>query len=214
VADHLGPDVPLHFVRFHPAYKYTQVGRTPVAALLRAREIAFDEGIQFCYLGNLYQPGVSDTICLTCGNVLVQRFGLTVTIGGLAANGACSQCGTPGPIREPFAARPLPPVAARDLAADHFQYSWNEEVNSIHVVAEQTGGVVALDVVSIPGASRRVLRAGGGLARVILSRASGDETGVVVRWPEGTHVRFLPVLDRAHYPVFGSSDPAVVELMR
>ena len=40
VAEHLGPDVPLHFTAFHPDYKMTDVPATPPATLARARRIA------------------------------------------------------------------------------------------------------------------------------------------------------------------------------
>ena len=38
VKETLGPEVPLHFVAFHPAYKYTKVDGTPVSTLGRGRE--------------------------------------------------------------------------------------------------------------------------------------------------------------------------------
>jgi pyruvate formate lyase activating enzyme len=37
VAEHLGPDVPLHFTAFHPDFKMTDLPRTPPATLTRAR---------------------------------------------------------------------------------------------------------------------------------------------------------------------------------
>ena len=215
VLDHLGADVPLHFVRFHPSYRYTHVGRTPVAALLGAREIARAEGIRYCYLGNLYQPGVSDTACHACGHLLVKRFGLTVTITGLSPDGTCAACGAAGPIREPFGGGSARPEIATDATrTSEFRYTWNDEVNSIHIVTPDSAGAVTVDVVRVPTGQRKQLHAGGGLGRVILSRASADETGVVVQWDEAAGLRFLPVLDRAHFPVLESGDPTVAELTR
>lgn len=212
--DHVGPAVPLHFVRFHPSYKYTQVGRTPIAALFRAREMALAEGVHHCYLGNLYQPGVSDTVCRTCGTLLVQRFGLTVSIVGLSADGSCMGCGAAGPIREPFGGvSSRPPMAPAAAGSNEFAFTWNEEINSVHILTSEDAGAVRLQVQRVPTAERHELQAGGGLGRVILSRASAGETGFVVRWPEDAAVRFLPVLDRAHFPVLGSNDPTVAELV-
>ncbi|HXX30130.1 MAG TPA: AmmeMemoRadiSam system radical SAM enzyme, partial [Myxococcaceae bacterium] len=37
MAEHLGPDVPLHFTAFHPDYKLTEIPPTPAATLRRAR---------------------------------------------------------------------------------------------------------------------------------------------------------------------------------
>jgi hypothetical protein len=65
----------------------------------------------------------------------------------------------------------------------------------------------------MPAGAQRQLHAGHGLGRVIVSRASADETGFVVRWPRDAEVHFLPVLDRAHFPVLGSTDPTVAELV-
>ena len=44
----LGPDVPLHFSAFHPDYKMPDVPPTPVATLVRARNIALQAGPALC----------------------------------------------------------------------------------------------------------------------------------------------------------------------
>ena len=54
IAEHLGPDVPLHFTAFHPDYKMRDVPPTPPATLARARRIALDDGLQFVYTGNVH----------------------------------------------------------------------------------------------------------------------------------------------------------------
>lgn len=46
-------DVPLHFSRFFPRYRFTDARPTPKATLLRAKEIARSSGIKTVYLGNL-----------------------------------------------------------------------------------------------------------------------------------------------------------------
>ncbi len=43
LAENLGPDCPLHFSRFHPAHKLTNLPPTPVDVLLEARDIARPE---------------------------------------------------------------------------------------------------------------------------------------------------------------------------
>ncbi len=47
----LGPDYPLHFIRFHPDYKLTRLPPTPVATLEAFREIAVKEGTPLCLCG-------------------------------------------------------------------------------------------------------------------------------------------------------------------
>ncbi|MHC4063607.1 MAG: radical SAM protein, partial [Planctomycetota bacterium] len=46
VLDHLGPDVPMHFTRFHPTYRITNLPRTPVSTLDRCREISLEAGVR------------------------------------------------------------------------------------------------------------------------------------------------------------------------
>lgn len=46
-------DVPLHFSRFFPRYKYVEVAPTPKSTLLRAREVAISLGIKTVHLGNI-----------------------------------------------------------------------------------------------------------------------------------------------------------------
>ena len=53
MADNHLQDVPLHFSRFFPRYRFTGVGPTPKAALLNARDIALNFGIKTVHLGNI-----------------------------------------------------------------------------------------------------------------------------------------------------------------
>ena len=46
-------DVPLHFSRFFPRYKFRDVAPTPKPTLAKAREIALSYGIRSVYLGNV-----------------------------------------------------------------------------------------------------------------------------------------------------------------
>ncbi|HAZ31123.1 MAG TPA: AmmeMemoRadiSam system radical SAM enzyme, partial [Dehalococcoidia bacterium] len=47
ILENLGPDVPLHFTRFHPAYRLTHLPATPIETLEEARRIAKELGINF-----------------------------------------------------------------------------------------------------------------------------------------------------------------------
>lgn len=88
----LGPEVPIHFTRFHPTYRLTNLPVTPVASLERAWTVGKGEGLQFVYVGNLPgHPGES-TVCPGCGTVVIRRFGFQVLEKKLT-RGACSACG-------------------------------------------------------------------------------------------------------------------------
>ena len=53
VVDELGPEVPLHFSRAFPYYKMNDIEPTRAEILFKAREIAFEKGIENVYLGNI-----------------------------------------------------------------------------------------------------------------------------------------------------------------
>jgi len=53
MADNGLQDVPLHFSRFFPRYRFTDAGPTPKPTLLRARDIAHSFGIRKTHLGNI-----------------------------------------------------------------------------------------------------------------------------------------------------------------
>jgi pyruvate formate lyase activating enzyme len=95
IAEHLGPDVPVHFTAFHPDYKLMDAPRTPHAILVRARQIALDHGLRYVYVGNVHDPGRGSTYCHACGERLIGRDGYSLTHWGLTPDGACRHCGTP-----------------------------------------------------------------------------------------------------------------------
>ncbi len=91
VAEKLGPDVPLHFTRFHPAYRLQNLPPTPVSTLERVHGYARDAGLRFAYLGNVPgHPGES-TYCPQCGAAVVRRSGYTILENTLE-DGACPKC--------------------------------------------------------------------------------------------------------------------------
>lgn len=96
MAEHLGPDVPLHFTAFHPAYKLLDRPRTPMATLEAAREIAEGEGLRYVYLGNVRDGNAGTTWCHACGRCLIEREGFDVSFLDLK-HGACPDCGEPLP---------------------------------------------------------------------------------------------------------------------
>jgi len=91
VRDELSADVPVHFTRFHPAYRLQNLPATPVATLERCRDVAMAEGLRFVYLGNVPgHPGES-TYCPGCAQLLVRRMGMAVAENRLR-DGACPGC--------------------------------------------------------------------------------------------------------------------------
>jgi pyruvate formate lyase activating enzyme len=96
VARDLSPDVPLHFSRFQPQYKLTNLPPTPVERLEQAREIAMEAGVHFVYVGNVPGHPGNNTYCPICGQPVIVRQGFTVKEYHLQ-DGECTECGEPIP---------------------------------------------------------------------------------------------------------------------
>lgn len=75
IKDNLGPDVPLHFSRFHPQHKMLDLPPTPVETVIRARQIALGEGLHFVYTGNVAYPPGETTYCPGSGQPAIERQG-------------------------------------------------------------------------------------------------------------------------------------------
>jgi pyruvate formate lyase activating enzyme len=94
----LGPDYPLHFIRFHPDYKLTRLPWTPVATLEEFREIAMKEGLHYVYVGNVPGHAGESTYCHGCKKMLIERTGYVLKQMNIV-NGKCKFCGTTIPGR-------------------------------------------------------------------------------------------------------------------
>ncbi len=92
----VGPDVPVHFTRFHPMYRLTTLPVTPVRTLERARDILRDKGMHFVYIGNVPGHPAESTHCPKCGKTLIERLGYRISRNAMK-NGACGFCGAPIP---------------------------------------------------------------------------------------------------------------------
>lgn len=92
IKDNLGSDVPLHFSRFFPMYKLTNLNPTPVESLQRARNIALECGLKYVYIGNLPANSAENTICPKCRRIVIERRGYFIVENNLN-NGRCKFCG-------------------------------------------------------------------------------------------------------------------------
>ncbi len=93
VGGEVGPDVPVHFTRFHPDYRLLNLPPTPVSTLERAREIALSYGLHYPYVGNVPGHPGNHTYCPTCGKLIIERMGFSVTAVHLQ-DGSCEFCQT------------------------------------------------------------------------------------------------------------------------
>ncbi len=95
VRTNVGPEVPLHFSRFHPAHRLQQLPPTPYETLDRCHKIARAEGLHYVYVGNLPHPAQS-TFCPKCGKLLIGREGYRITENHVRG-GKCEFCKHPIP---------------------------------------------------------------------------------------------------------------------
>jgi pyruvate formate lyase activating enzyme len=93
VLETLGPDVPLHFSRFHPDYQLLNLPPTPIETLEAARNTALDVGLRYVYLGNVPGHEGNHTYCPHCGKIIVLRAGMA-TREMRVIDGRCAYCQT------------------------------------------------------------------------------------------------------------------------
>jgi pyruvate formate lyase activating enzyme len=91
VAGEAGPDVPVHFTRFHPDYQLLNLPPTPIATLERAREMALARGLHYVYVGNVPDHPGNQTYCPGCKKVVIRRNGFLVSEVHLK-DGRCEYC--------------------------------------------------------------------------------------------------------------------------
>ncbi|HSV27781.1 MAG TPA: hypothetical protein VLH60_07800, partial [Sedimentisphaerales bacterium] len=93
LAEKAGPDCPWHISRFYPQYQHTDSQPTPIETLESARDIGRAAGLKYIYMGNVPGAGAEDTMCYSCGKMLIRRMGYTIVDSSISG-GKCPACGT------------------------------------------------------------------------------------------------------------------------
>jgi pyruvate formate lyase activating enzyme len=93
IVNNLGPDHPLHFLRFFPQYKLDRLYPTPVSVLTNFRKIAMVSGIRYVYVGNVPEHEGNHTFCHQCGKLLIERKGYHIPTFNIE-NSKCRFCDT------------------------------------------------------------------------------------------------------------------------
>src|SRR6059036_2327531 len=93
VYDNLGPDTPIHFLRFHPDYKMMEFPWTPVETLEKHCAVAKEAGLKYVYIGNVQGHSLENTYCPGCGAVAIKRYGFDITGWYLDKDNKCKKCG-------------------------------------------------------------------------------------------------------------------------
>lgn len=87
----VGPETPLHFTRYYPAYKFHNPP-TKVEVLEKAYNMAKEAGVLYPYLGNVYGHKYENTYCPNCGEKLIQRRGYTIVQYKITKDTKCPKC--------------------------------------------------------------------------------------------------------------------------
>jgi pyruvate formate lyase activating enzyme len=210
VRDNLGRQTPLHFVRFHPAYKYKHVSRTPLDKLYQAKDIAEALGLQYVYIGNLYKEGAADTLCPFCKTVLVERFGLKIQVrDGLSEHGSCLNCGEKNNI---FIENQYVPF--KDLGAQKQElknrypkregtFHWDSEINAVHLSIDDTCRAAMIIIHGDESQNTLFVGKDFGVNRILVTRSNKHERFLTyVYYADQKHtLKIWSLLDRAHFPV-------------
>jgi len=87
----LGQETPLHFSRFFPAYRLTNLPPTPINQLERAHQTAKEVGLEYVTIGNVPGHKYNSTYCPNCHKILIKRTHFTVWSNNLT-KGRCQSC--------------------------------------------------------------------------------------------------------------------------
>jgi pyruvate formate lyase activating enzyme len=93
ILKNVGADVPLHFLKFFPAYKMRNFPPTSEAVLTQSRKIAMEIGIKYVYVGNLPGHVGENTFCPKCEKRLIARAGYLGLTENNIVNNKCRFCG-------------------------------------------------------------------------------------------------------------------------
>jgi pyruvate formate lyase activating enzyme len=84
-------DMPWHVSRFTPRYKMLDRPRTPEKTMHRAAEIGREAGLRYVYVGNMPGNMGENTLCPSCGAVVIGRLGYHTTLN--LDDNRCASCG-------------------------------------------------------------------------------------------------------------------------
>ena len=92
IRDELGELTPWHVTRFYPSHDLTHLPPTSIASLEKAYNIGKKAGLRFVYLGNVPGHNSENTICYSCGKLVIRRFGHSAQVVGIDGS-KCKFCG-------------------------------------------------------------------------------------------------------------------------
>lgn len=96
LAQEIGPDIPIHFSRFHPMYLMKNLPPTPITTLVETYQIAKEEGLHYVYIGNVPGHKYENTYCSRCDKLIIERIQYQIRKIEMQ-DGKCKFCENPVP---------------------------------------------------------------------------------------------------------------------
>ncbi|HIP66916.1 MAG TPA: AmmeMemoRadiSam system radical SAM enzyme [Candidatus Nanopusillus sp.] len=93
IHDIMGDNSNIHFLRFYPNYKLSDIPPTSINILEKHTQVAKEEGISYVYIGNVLGHKLEHTYCPECGNIVIKRYGFLVDEVNIGKNNRCKFCG-------------------------------------------------------------------------------------------------------------------------
>ena len=88
----LSVNIPWHLSAFYPSYQMKNVPATNPDTVIKLREVALNEGLNFVYSGNIMHNDGENTVCSNCGKTVIERKGYRISSNNIE-NGKCKFCG-------------------------------------------------------------------------------------------------------------------------
>ncbi len=91
-------NAPLIFLRFFPSHKMDDRGSTPEEGLEHALNMAYQKGLKYVYVENIYSHPGKNTYCERCKEPVIKREGYGIVEWNLEGDNSCKFCGAKIPI--------------------------------------------------------------------------------------------------------------------
>jgi len=92
IIDNLGDNTPWHLSKFSPeiSWKLKDLKETDIKTLELGYNIGKRQGLNYIYIGNIYDTDMENTYCPKCNTIIVKRLGYNITRFDI--NGYCPRC--------------------------------------------------------------------------------------------------------------------------
>ena len=206
VKENLGTNTPLHFARFHPSYKLTNLPRTSLLDVYKAREIAKKKRLKYVYIGNVFMDDGLNSYCVKCSNLLLNRMSGRIIIKNKDLE-LCDKCKTPHHIKFLKRAKNRDIIFKRN--GDYIiEYVWKKEIWSIHIQVVNCSNEKQVLIIhnlfrdnqnkDIP-LIEKIKIAPNEKLRHTINRISEEHNKIVIYFDKTVKVQIFENIDRAYY---------------